>query len=82
MSADFSGFGKLTKVLDDFRSLNGKDIKSALSVEKIVISETKEKAKERDDYEKFMKTGLSNTSKEAIENNIKHFIEDTLKKDL
>lgn len=77
---DLSGLEDFIGMLQEFKRLDGKDIRDSIFSNETTISETPEKAKERSDYESYLKTGESSIDEEALNRNISHFVNDIIKK--
>ena len=78
--ADFSGLDKLKSLLSEFKQMDGRDIRDSLFSNDTVISKTPEEAKERGEYEDFLKTGESSSDEQTLNKNAEHFINDIIKK--
>lgn len=83
MSKNFKnndGIKAFSKMINDFKSLDNREIRKAIVSKKIVVSKTEEEAKDRKEYEDFMRQ--SNMQQESLIKYSSFFIDDIFRKHL
>jgi hypothetical protein len=73
-------FKAFIDIIEEIKSLEGRDIRSALVPNTVKITQSKEEAYFRSKYENYMKKGVSSVDKKTLQKSCENFLKDMVDK--